>query len=203
VVDFNNFNPEEFPKHKLCVLLVATHYEGDPCDNTKSFYKWFKGLVKDKSNPKPFEGMNFCIFGLGDTSYELFNEMGIIFDRDFEKLGAKRIYDMGVANAEHYTTEDDFEKWRVDLWTKIFAHYEETESPLQRQQSLKKLKSQQSIRSSDKNEFPWLIKDCGEEFSDETKKPEEKETEETFDMNMRNYNSAVNLPIKSIKQLRQ
>jgi len=48
---------------------VATHYEGDPCDNTRNFFKWMKKLVRDKTS-KPFTGMKFAIFGLGDTSYE-------------------------------------------------------------------------------------------------------------------------------------
>ena len=70
VIDFNNFTPEKFCKHKLVIVCVATHYEGDPCDNTKAFYKWLKGLLRDKANPTPFQGMKFAIFGLGDTSYE-------------------------------------------------------------------------------------------------------------------------------------
>lgn len=77
VIDFNNFTPEEFCAHKFVVFVVATHYEGDPCDNTKNFHKWFKGLQRDKSNPTPFKGMKFTVFGLGDTSYEQFNEIGV------------------------------------------------------------------------------------------------------------------------------
>lgn len=65
---------------------MATHYEGDPCDNTRNFYKWFKKLKKDKTN-KLFSGMKFSIFGLGDTSYEQYNEMGKEFDAGFEELG--------------------------------------------------------------------------------------------------------------------
>ena len=38
--------------------------------------------------------MNYAIFGLGDSSYELFNEMGKYFDAGFEKLGANRIHDI-------------------------------------------------------------------------------------------------------------
>lgn len=71
-----------------------------------------KVLLRDKSNPKPFAGMNFTIFGLGDTSYEQFNEMGKVFDESFEQLGGVRLYPMGVGNSEHHTTEDDFDKWR-------------------------------------------------------------------------------------------
>ena len=67
--------------------------------------------------------MNFSIFGLGDTSYEQFNEMGKVFDENFEQLGAKRLHDMGVGNAETFSTEDDFNKWKENLWSKIFEHY--------------------------------------------------------------------------------
>jgi len=68
VVDFNNFTEEDFSSHKLVIVVIATHYEGDPCDNTRNFYKWFKKILKDKK--KVFEGMKFAVFGLGDTSYE-------------------------------------------------------------------------------------------------------------------------------------
>lgn len=83
VIDFNNFKEDEFPKQKLVVVVVATHYEGDPCDNTRNFFKYIKNLNKKKTE-KPFTGMDFCIFGLGDTSYEQYNEMGKFFDKSFE-----------------------------------------------------------------------------------------------------------------------
>lgn len=136
VVDFNSFNPEEFVKHKLVIVCIATHYEGDPPDNTKKFYKWLKEIKRDKANPKPFEGMNFTIFGLGDTSYEQYNEMGIQFDKAFEELGGKRLFAMGVGNAEHHTTEDDFEDWRAGLWPKLIEPFEQTQTQEQRERSL-------------------------------------------------------------------
>ena len=122
VVDFFNFKEEEFAKQPLVIICIATHYEGDPCDNTRPFYKWFKTLLKKKQE-KPFAGMKFCTFGLADSSYEQFNQMGKEFDAGFEQLGAERLYDMGVGNAETFSTEDDFNKWKETLWSKIFEHY--------------------------------------------------------------------------------
>ena len=115
VYDFNNFDEETFKKHKLTIICVATHYEGDPCDNTRVFYKWLRNACKDKT-AKPFKGMKFAIFGLGDTSYEQFNEMGIQFDKKFEELGGERVFAMGSGNAETFSTETDFETWKKDLW---------------------------------------------------------------------------------------
>ena len=122
VIDFMNFKEDEFAKQPLVIVCVATHYEGDPCDNTRNFFKWLKGLKKDKT-AKPFTGMNFTIFGLGDTSYEQYNEMGKVFDESFETLGGNRIHEMACGNAETFSTEDDFNKWKEDLWSKIFEHY--------------------------------------------------------------------------------
>jgi sulfite reductase alpha subunit-like flavoprotein len=50
--------------------------------------------------------------GLGDSSYEQFNEIAKVCDSSLAKLGAKRHYEIGAANAETYTTEDDFIKWK-------------------------------------------------------------------------------------------
>ena len=76
VIDFEDFTPEEFVKHSLVLMCIATHYEGDPCDNTKRFHKWLRTELKT-AGAKPFENMKYAIMGLGDTSYELFNEMGV------------------------------------------------------------------------------------------------------------------------------
>lgn len=65
------FTAEQFCSHKLILVCVATHYEGDPTDNAKHFYKWIKEEVKKGS--KIMEGIRFAIFGLGDSSYEQYN----------------------------------------------------------------------------------------------------------------------------------
>lgn len=63
------------------------------------------------------------MMGLGDTSYEQFNEMAVFCDQSLKKLGARRIHEVGAANAEHYTTEDDFIKWKQPLWTILTDHF--------------------------------------------------------------------------------
>ena len=127
VIDFNSFKEEEFGKQALVLMCVATHYEGDPCDNTRNFFKYLKKILKNKTE-KPFTGMKFSVFGLGDTSYEQYNEMGRVFDESFEKLGATRVHDMQCGNAETFSTEDDFNKWKEDLWSKLIAHYSSSET---------------------------------------------------------------------------
>ena len=197
VIDFNNYKEDEFPKGAITLVCVATHYEGDPCDNTRNFFKWLKKLQKDKT-AKPFSGMNFSIFGLGDTSYEQFNEMGKVFDESFEKLGGKRIHEMGVGNAETFSTEDDFNKWKENLWQKVFALYEGQQTEADKKKAL--VRRQSSLLRSktvDPNALPWIVDVNPEDLLvDEAAAPE-------YDMNMRNYLSSKPLSVKSIRQLRQ
>ena len=173
------------------INVVATHYEGDPCDDTRKFHKHFKSLLKKKTE-KPFSGMTYTVFGLGDTSYEQFNEMGNQFNEGFEKLGAKRLHDIGVGNAETFTTEDDFVKWKENLWQNIFDHFKASETP---EQKKKVLTRRASMLKSDPNVLPWIVDTL-------VAQPSSVEDAE-YDMNMRHYQSCKPLPVKSIRQLRQ
>jgi sulfite reductase alpha subunit-like flavoprotein len=66
--------------------------------------------------------------GLGDTSYEQFNEMAVSSDNCMAKMGASRLYELGAANAETYQTEDDFIKWKTNLWSFLFDHFGKQET---------------------------------------------------------------------------
>ena len=121
VVDMEKFTPEDFVQHSFVIFVLATHYEGDPTDNAKTFGKWLSKQTKAGSDTsKLLVGLTYSIMGLGDTSYEQFNEMALSTDRALSKMGAVRIGDIGAGNAETYTTEDDFIKWKQNIWSTIF-----------------------------------------------------------------------------------
>jgi len=105
------------------IICIATHYEGDPCDNTKKAFKYFREQKKIKDT-ELFKGIKFIVFGLGDTSYEQYNLMGKYFNETLEELGGERVYKYGEGNAEGNKTEDDFNEWKADLWSELFKYYE-------------------------------------------------------------------------------
>ena len=104
--------------------------------------------------------MKYAIFGLGDTSYEQFNEMGVQFDKRFEQLGAQRVYDMGEGNAETFSTETDFEKWKKDLWSSLIKAYASLDTPEEAKSALLKRQTTLEGRKSkkvNKDALPWIM----------------------------------------------
>ena len=47
---------------------------------------------------KPLAGTHFAVFGLGNTSYELFNKSGKVLDRQLEQCGGVRVMEIGLGN---------------------------------------------------------------------------------------------------------
>lgn len=162
-MDFEQFEADTFKNHKLVIICAATHYEGDPCDNTKKFFKWVRESLKTKDNTL-LKGVKFTIFGLGDTSYEQYNYIGRYFDKSLEEMGAERVFKYGEGNAEKNSTEDDFNEWKANMWKELFEHYassetiEEKTTMLTRKLSFEKEKSQRF--DSDKPykiEYPLMV----------------------------------------------
>ncbi|KAG6963944.1 hypothetical protein JG688_00007922 [Phytophthora aleatoria] len=99
---------------KLVILIMATYGEGDPTDNAVDFIDF----LKDKAGnlePKTFEGVHFTVFGLGNTQYEHYNEMGRMADRLMEKHGAERVFHYGEGD-DDASLDEDFDDWKEPLW---------------------------------------------------------------------------------------
>ena len=86
MINFEDFQKDVFGKKQdtLTLICVATHYEGEPCDNTADFYKWIKQNKKEKLFGNDLQ---FAVFGLGDTAYEHFNFMGRYLDKTLQEMG--------------------------------------------------------------------------------------------------------------------
>lgn len=105
---------ELLPKEKLVVLVMATYGEGDPTDNAVEFIEY----LKDKSGElgdKGLEGVGYTVFGLGNTQYEHYNEMGRVVDKLMEKHGAHRVFNYGEGD-DDATLDEDFDEWKEPLW---------------------------------------------------------------------------------------
>lgn len=122
--DYDYENLDEFPSDAIAFFVVATYGEGEPTDNSTAFFEFIQdehvtfgsGKTEDDS---PLEAMSYVAFGLGNKTYEKYNEMVKVCDRALAKLGASRVGDYGMGDDGDGTMEEDFLTWKDSMWTEL------------------------------------------------------------------------------------
>ncbi|POM69050.1 NADPH-cytochrome p450 reductase [Phytophthora palmivora] len=114
-IDLEDYDAAEKLQHeKLVIFVMATYGEGDPTDNAVDFI----AFLKDKKRGTTLEGVNFTVFGLGNTQYEHYNEMGRMVDRLMEHHGATRMFHYGEGD-DDASLDEDFDDWKEPLWKEL------------------------------------------------------------------------------------
>lgn len=110
-VDMSRLDPSKELPGTNAIFLVATYGDGDPTDNAKACTQW----LCDDAQEGALEGMQYCVFGLGNTLYEKYNTVGKLYDERCSALGGKRIFDLGLGDDDG-SMQEDFDQWRDMLW---------------------------------------------------------------------------------------
>ena len=113
----DDFELDELPEQSKVFCVVATCGQGEFPGNCRDFWK----QLSDKNLPSDYlKGLQFSVFGLGDSSYVYFNESAKKFQARFEELGADCIMEMGLADDKD---EDKYEtkwnEWVPELWNEL------------------------------------------------------------------------------------
>jgi len=107
---------EELGGPALAVFCLATYGEGDPTDNAQAFFDWLQeGGIE-------FNGLRYAVFGLGNSTYEHFNAMGKFVDTEMEKMGGKRVHNLGQGD-DDVNIEEDFVRWKEAFWTSVCEEF--------------------------------------------------------------------------------
>ncbi|KAK6201991.1 hypothetical protein LQW54_009204 [Pestalotiopsis sp. IQ-011] len=118
--DLSDFDPDtiaQIPKTKLALFVLSTYGEGDPSDNTATFWDW-ANKVSESSLPS----LQYAVFGLGNSDYKYYNRVAEVIDAALKKAGAEQLLPLGRADDAHGTTEEDFLAWRDDLLEFLGKH---------------------------------------------------------------------------------
>ncbi|XP_071447149.1 NADPH--cytochrome P450 reductase [Hetaerina americana] len=99
-------------ENSMAIFCLATYGEGDPTDNAQEFFEWLQNGDCDLS------GLNYAVFGLGNKTYEHYNEMAKYVDRRLEELGGTRVFELGLGD-DDANIEDDFITWKDRLWPTV------------------------------------------------------------------------------------
>lgn len=182
-----DFDKDEFPNTELAILVAATHGEGDPTDNALRMFTWLKKAAKDKQS-ELLKKVSFSVFALGDTEYEKFCGAGKAFDEYLDKLGAKRVYQIGLGDTSN-DLEGDFETWKKGLWVSLIDHWTKNQSEESKSQPQKEA----SRPKIEKLKYPLKMAEPGEITEEQQIQP----------LCIRQYVGAKDVRIESVRECKQ
>mmetsp|Transcript_10563 Transcript_10563/g.19795 ORF Transcript_10563/g.19795 Transcript_10563/m.19795 type:complete len:444 (+) Transcript_10563:647-1978(+) len=111
-VDLEEVDYDDFQTLEFAMFFMATYGEGDPCDNSIEFINFLKKSSDDEGPSDDFaSNLKFTVFGLGNTQYEHYNEMGHLVQKRMKAVGGTEIYELGLGDDDK-DLEEDFENWR-------------------------------------------------------------------------------------------
>ena len=96
---------------EYAVVAISTWGEGDP---PGTCVKFCNELFADNSTD--LSKLNFSVFAMGDTAYEIFCGCGKQVDESLGRLGGKRIIDRFDSDLEF---DKHFEPWEVEFFKTV------------------------------------------------------------------------------------
>ncbi|ELQ5982848.1 NADPH-dependent assimilatory sulfite reductase flavoprotein subunit [Cronobacter sakazakii] len=110
LVNAGDYKFKQIAQEKLLIVVASTQGEGDPPEEAVALHKF----LLSKKAPK-LDGTAFAVFGLGDTSYEHFCQVGKDFDTRLAELGAERLLDRVDADVEYQAAAQAWRQRVVDV----------------------------------------------------------------------------------------
>ena len=110
-------------------------------------------------------------------------------------MGGKRLYKLGAANAETYSTETDFEEWKKDLWPTLVKYFESIQDPAEAA-----AKPRKTSMVVDDGSLPLIAQviEAGD-----TAEYKEKNASVQVELTSKQYAQGFDVPISKVIQLRQ
>jgi sulfite reductase (NADPH) flavoprotein alpha-component len=105
-VDVFQYDLAKLEKESLVLFVMSTQGEGEFPQNAVAFYEKLKASEVDLSK------VSFAVFGLGDSSYPLFCNAGVLLDEVLLEKGAKRLLPLVKADVDFAETVSI---WEADL----------------------------------------------------------------------------------------
>ncbi|CAL8074180.1 unnamed protein product [Calicophoron daubneyi] len=143
--DMTTFSRFAHIPYSVAVFLLATFGDGEPTDSARAFVDWLQ------RTPDRFEGVNYAIFGFGNSSYPNFNTCAKSVDRMLRRHGASRFHPTQLGD-ELNSLEADFLDWQSSLLVSLqeYLHLDPNADRCIQSQSIYKLRllDQRGIKSS-------------------------------------------------------
>ncbi|GME75015.1 unnamed protein product [Ambrosiozyma monospora] len=80
-----------FPDDKIYVFFISSYGDGEQTDDALQFYK----DLKLTTVPTTKSNIRYCIFGIGSSLYEFYQEAAIDMNKELQRLGCELIGTFG------------------------------------------------------------------------------------------------------------
>lgn len=94
VIDMSDFEVNSFSHENLYLIICSTHGEGDLPSGAMPLHEALESVNPDLT------GIQYAMFGLGDSSYENYSKGSEHIDRKLSALGATRVGEYGRHDAD-------------------------------------------------------------------------------------------------------
>ncbi len=112
--DFENL--DQIPEDCAVFFVMATYGEGEPTDNAVTLMQNLSDESFEFSNgERKLEGLKYVNFGLGNKTYEHYNEIARKIDRELAAMSAIRIGERGEGDDDK-SMEEDYLEWKDGMW---------------------------------------------------------------------------------------
>lgn len=112
--DFENL--DQIPEGSAAIFVVATYGEGEPTDNSVQLVQSLTDESFEFSNGShKLDGLKYVVFGLGNKTYEHYNAIARIVDKQLTSAGAIRIGERGEGDDDK-SMEEDYLEWKDAMW---------------------------------------------------------------------------------------
>jgi len=109
VMSLDEFQITSLPVTPIVVFVVATTGDGEPPQTMLNAWKF---LLRKDLPANSLSKVKFTVFGLGDSSYELFNAMAKKMTQRMLDLGAKLFHKVGLGDHQHdFGHEGELDPW--------------------------------------------------------------------------------------------
>jgi sulfite reductase alpha subunit-like flavoprotein len=121
VQSFDSFDRRKLPEESTVIFVACTAGEGDVPDNMKKFWNF---MLRKDLPASSLDGLEYAVFGLGDSSYTKFNAVARKLNTRLKQLGAKELLPRALGDDQSengYLT--DLDPWLETLWQKLLEKF--------------------------------------------------------------------------------
>ena len=118
VLPLDAFDPSLLSSTPLLLIVTSTQGQGEPPDNARRFYR----LLMRRGLPSSLlSHLHYSVFGLGDSSYPIFNAVARRLHQRLQEVGAVSICRRGLGDDQEADggVEKGWEEWRAELWQQL------------------------------------------------------------------------------------